>query len=610
MFSFIAAARESNIDLHLECERQFLNLAHTFDHINYTRWCTFQHVNLSEMKRQSTEAYQDLKNGGFTASQKGGVFDAVPGDYICERQNSDTKSAEGPIKSGLGTNISNFNNWIRTRHVAVDMQNMLRKILHIKTSSIHKNSTSGGIQRHTSNVGKLKDITRSTYKYDFFAKGPVRAITTGKQVDENVVCDLLSSAEKGCQCYKDFVRQRLVSKQLSIFASIRKNKLKTGITKPQKTPKPVEVLKEDVQGFGILADHKTTLKEAFKYPITTLPLSIAESATDLRGATSSSKSKFRNHILKTINSISYVCPKSAVWIYDAAKFIRCQPPERTYQQFFDKILERMIPPKNVYSLSVHIVLDKYVNNSTKSGARQMRGEINSTRLFITGLGQFMPSTIDEWKSALSNNQTKQNLFSLFTRYVLSGKPNLLYQTIINDEDETWMLDPKENSVTNMFTCNHEEANTRGIYHASRQGESNVVISANDSDVLFLGTYACALDAKRKWHFNYQSNTFADLQKFAESLGSAAMHLPTFHSLTGCDTTSYFYFRGKTAPWERAIKSTLSFELIEDLGNKRKLSEEALGNCVEFVRCFVYGGKNGEDLVDTKVRMYRAIKEKN
>ena len=66
-----------------------------------------------------------------------------------------------------------------------------------------------------------------------------------------------------------------------------------------------------------------------------------------------------------------------------------------------------------------------------------------------------------------------------------------------------MLDPKGNSVTKMFTCNHEEADTRMIYHASRQGESNVVISANDSDVLFLGTYACALDAQRKWHFNYQ-----------------------------------------------------------------------------------------------------------
>ena len=60
----------------------------------------------------------------------------------------------------------------------------------------------------------------------------------------------------------------------------------------------------------------------------------------------------------------------------------------------------MIPPENVYPLSIHRVLDQYVNNSTKSGARKMRGETNSTRLFTTGLGQFMPSTINEWKSAL------------------------------------------------------------------------------------------------------------------------------------------------------------------------------------------------------------------
>ena len=61
MLSFIASAREANIDLHSECERQFLSLAHAFDHVNYARWGSFQHVNMEEMKRLDTEAYQDLK---------------------------------------------------------------------------------------------------------------------------------------------------------------------------------------------------------------------------------------------------------------------------------------------------------------------------------------------------------------------------------------------------------------------------------------------------------------------------------------------------------------------------------------------------------------------
>ena len=82
-------------------------------------------------------------------------------------------------------------------------------------------------------------------------------------------------------------------------------------------------------------------------------------------------------------------------MYDAGKIIRCQPPERTYKMFFDKIIEKMTPRTDSSPLSVHIVLDKYIKNSTKSGARKMRGSNSSTRLFITGLGQSMSSTLDE-----------------------------------------------------------------------------------------------------------------------------------------------------------------------------------------------------------------------
>ena len=41
LLSFIAAAHETNIDLHLHCEKQFLKLAHVLDHISYSRWGTY-----------------------------------------------------------------------------------------------------------------------------------------------------------------------------------------------------------------------------------------------------------------------------------------------------------------------------------------------------------------------------------------------------------------------------------------------------------------------------------------------------------------------------------------------------------------------------------------
>ena len=292
------------------------------------------------------------------------------------------------------------------------------------------------------------------------------------------------------------------------------------------------------------------------------------------------------------------------------KIIRSQPPERTYKDFFDKILERMNPNSEFDPVSVHIVLDKYISNSTKSGTRKMRSNDSSIRLFITGLGQFMPQTQNEWKGALSNNDTKRNLFSLFTSYVCSGKANLKLPTIINNEDNTWLCVPGSENATLLFDCNHEEADTRIIYHAGLQGSNKVIISANDSDVFFLGIYACSLDLNRHWFFNYQNDCFADLRKIADLLQESSLHLPTFHCLTGCDTTSYYYFKGKIGPWENALKAKPnSFALISKLGCDRSLSENDLASAVEFVRRYVYGGKEGESLVNTRVQMYQQQKRR-
>ena len=98
--------------------------------------------------------------------------------------------------------------------------------------------------------------------------------------------------------------------------------MNTGNKKLLSTPKPVEALKKDVQGLAILAEN-VSLNEGFKNPVTKLPMSIAESNTDFQGASSHSnayKSRSQNSTLNTANTNNvYVCPKSAVWIYDVGK---------------------------------------------------------------------------------------------------------------------------------------------------------------------------------------------------------------------------------------------------------------------------------------------------
>ena len=48
------------------------------------------------------------------------------------------------------------------------------------------------------------------------------------------------------------------------------------------------------------------------------------------------------------------------------------------------------------------------------------------------------------------------------------------------------------SVTKFFECNHEESNTRIIFHALQQ-KTNVAVYSKDTDVLVLMVFAYALD---------------------------------------------------------------------------------------------------------------------
>ena len=118
---------------------------------------------------------------------------------------------------------------------------------------------------------------------------------------------MLLSADVGNECVKTFVEKQLVKQEISAFDKI-KNKLNTGIKELPKKPRLVEVLKE---GFEILVAEGVPPNEGFIYPITKLPMGIAESKTDLRRV-NASKSRFPNSTLNKANTNVYVCPRSDV----------------------------------------------------------------------------------------------------------------------------------------------------------------------------------------------------------------------------------------------------------------------------------------------------------
>ena len=200
------------------------------------------------------------------------------------------------------------------------------------------------------------------------------------------------------------------------------------------TRKPVESLKEDAQGFRILAKKNVPPSEGFKNPRTKLSICTTVSKTDLQETSNVSNSRFYNSTMNKANADVYICPKSAMWIYYVGKFVCFVVPESIWQSFFDKLL-KMMPQKDAKTDVVHLVVDnKYIEDSTKR-EQERSGE------------KAMPSITDELHLALSNTIMKKWMYPLFVNYLKSGDAPLIYPTIINNEGNTWIIKPSSGNTT-------------------------------------------------------------------------------------------------------------------------------------------------------------------
>ena len=71
-------------------------------------------------------------------------------------------------------------------------------------------------------------------------------------------------------------------KRIDFFASIPKSKIRTGLEKVKVKNNTLGVIKEYRQGFGLLVGKVQTPSEAFKNPLITVPLALAEPNQTLR----------------------------------------------------------------------------------------------------------------------------------------------------------------------------------------------------------------------------------------------------------------------------------------------------------------------------------------
>ena len=109
------------------------------------------------------------------------------------------------------------------------------------------------------------------------------------------------------------------SKEQRIFLTNCELQIALGIKSKKKTAKAISVIKKDRQAFGVILGNKIDLSEAFKYQISSIPLSIRNPDGRLL---QSLKNTFRNFLIDESSAIETQLPFQACWIIDTMTIMR------------------------------------------------------------------------------------------------------------------------------------------------------------------------------------------------------------------------------------------------------------------------------------------------
>eukprot|EP00794_Sanderia_malayensis_P015391 gene15391-biopygen12814 len=222
----------------------------------------------------------------------------------------------------------------------------------------------------------------------------------------------------------------------------------------------MSLLKEDRQAFGLIIAKASSLEEAFEYPISSVPLSIATPDATLR---QSEKASLRNFLINDSSAFTDQLPKNAHWLVDGMAAVRSLKPKETYSEWIKSFITLTTHAKIADARSLGIINDTDKECSIKCGTRQNRGSAGQ-RVQLEGFKQHMLQG-EKWQEFFHSGENKNALISLMSNFLVSeeGRNHLNLPTVVTSEERTIKI--KDGQVIEMFNCNHEEADTRLILHA-------------------------------------------------------------------------------------------------------------------------------------------------
>ena len=254
----------------------------------------------------------------------------------------------------------------------------------------------------------------------------------------------------------------------------------------------------------------------------------------------------------------------------------------TFDEMNRRYVDKLIRSKPGNCNCVNIVGDRYdfdERHSLKGDERHRRNQTGTGRVFLPSRTLDVP----DWRLLIGNSQNKANIQNFIASCLEEDYESLpdgltfILGGMMEDINHTVSITSAGSSVINLPCTKHEEADTRIIAHLAycvqHLNYRRAVVLATDTDIILLCLYHLSKlePLQELWVQKHGQvvplHTLAERlsEKYHTSFGDIASTLLATYVLSGCDTVSYPFRRGKKTAAKRSLDLLGSLPHLSEFG---------------------------------------------
>lgn len=571
--SLIASERSGNWDEQLIIIRKMLPFFFACGHFNYARSVIIYLQDMLLLKDpMDKEEYKNFTESGFfTIRRTNKFFCGTFSDMIIEQEfMRNLKDPHGGLTHGRTVTDESISGWILTMPFLVDIIKVIEQFAGVKftTSDQHIDATDSRIKRDKEDVQKCLQFQQ---EYDAFPiSDSLMCIVSGTKGDASINCHM--TYEVGTK----LVDTAYKSETFAAIQFKKSHRIKSLQCMHAVTVNNSKFVINPTLLFQRIASavEDTSLQFYLAHELAPWPESIFENGF-LRKNNKSDLYKFFNPVLEPSNN-------KRVYIIDGGFLLRkvVWPACRTFSEIFKSYLQYVLKFKTD-DTEVRIIFDGYDKSGTKDEERRIR-EFNKVKCVDVEVEANKNSPVPQEKFLL-NRKNKSQLVKQLAEFL---KKSGIHTQIAEEDADALIVHTAVKSAT---------------------AEKSAVIVGTDTDLIVLLTqltsendnvFLLKIDGGEKIWYGSNSFLFQPLRPVIALL----------HSFCGCDTTSAFYYLGKTKIFDRFSKNK-NPELFKQLSSfYESTDKDTIINIGKEIVLYLYSNKKNPKKISLNTFRYSSYKK--